>query len=262
MRIIWDALRSGDRLHAGRRVCAAAGLSEDEFGELPWHLRRAAINGGLEGLLEAGFKPQSPLPEGEPAAEAEAGAADEWGTEEAPAPGVKGPRWQRQYLFVAATMPAEGERSVGAEIAERFPDAVWLAGLQLHQSKRSVEHVWRRVDDVLDREEALRDVVAADAGLASGAGRMLVFASDVASADATADALEAGGRPVLRYHKGVSLTARADALARMSSEGGVVMVCTDAAARGLDVPDITHVVQVRAAAHAVWLCCTACLWGC
>lgn len=47
-----------------------------------------------------------------------------------------------------------------------------------------------------------QEVVAADEGLQAGRGRMLVFARDVASAEATADALEgACGLPVLRYHK-------------------------------------------------------------
>jgi ERCC4-related helicase len=32
---------------------------------------------------------------------------------------------------------------------------------------------------------------------------------------------------------------------------GVVMVCTDAAARGIDIPDVTHVVQADFAASAV-----------
>lgn len=48
----------------------------------------------------------------------------------------------------------------------------------------------------------MQEVVAADEELQAGRGRMLVFARDVASAEATADALEgACGLPVLRYHK-------------------------------------------------------------
>lgn len=42
----------------------------------------------------------------------------------------------------------------------------------------------------------------------------------------------------------VPAAARAEALARISQGSGLVLVCTDAAARGLDVPDVTHVVQV------------------
>ena len=38
---------------------------------------------------------------------------------------------------------------------------------------------------------------------------------------------------------------RAEALERMQQQPGGIMVCTDAAARGIDIQDITHVVQVR-----------------
>lgn len=154
-------------------------------------------------------------------------------------------------MFVAATMPAEGERSVGAELAARFPEAAWLAGKQLHQSKRAVDHGWRRVEDGRHRAEVLQEVLMADEQLQAGGGRMLVFARDVASAEATAAALESTGQPVLRYHKGVPAAHRAVALERMAKQQGLVMVCTDAAARGLDVPDITHVVQADFAQSAI-----------
>ena len=44
---------------------------------------------------------------------------------------------------------------------------------------------------------------------------------------------------------------QAEALQRISSEQGLVMVCTDAAARGLDIPHVTHVVQADFASSAV-----------
>jgi hypothetical protein len=234
-------------------------LTEDEFAELPRHLKQAALRGGAEGLLEAGFKPRPPAQQQPRQAE---GQGREEGGDGDAAAGVRGPAWRRQYVFVAATMPAEGERSVGAEIAARFPEAAWLSGRQLHQSKRAVSHEWRRVEGPQQRAAALREVLAADTELRGGQGRMLVFARDVASAEATAAALQqgaqlpaaaagdnsgsgSGGIPVLLYHKGVPAGERAAALARMSSQRGLVMVCTDAAARGLDVPEVTHVVQVR-----------------
>ncbi len=44
---------------------------------------------------------------------------------------------------------------------------------------------------------------------------------------------------------------QAEALHRISSEQGLVMVSTDAAARGLDIPHVTHVVQADFASSAV-----------
>lgn len=235
------------------------GITEAEFSELPRHLKLAAQKGGAEGLLEAGFKPRAQQQQQQPAygssqqqqagqqeqgvqqAEGQAGQAG--GEQEVR--GVYGPSWKRQYMFVAATMPAEGDTSVGAQLLARFPQAAWLTGRQLHQSKRALLHRWQRVEDEAHRSQMLQEVVAGDEQLAAGTGRMLVFARDVASAQATAEALQGASEvAVLQYHKGVSSADRAAALVQLSSEQGLVMVCTDAAARGLDVPDVTHVVQV------------------
>lgn len=67
-------------------------------------------------------------------------------------------------------MPAEGERSVGAEIAARFPQAAWLAGRQLHQSKRALEHAWRRVEDAEERAQALQVGAGGRSWVLVGAG--------------------------------------------------------------------------------------------
>ena len=89
-------------------------------------------------------------------------------------------------------------------------------------------------------------VVEAERGSA-GAGRVLVFAGTVAAADSTAAALLDVGVRALRYHKEVPAAEREAALAEIaSSSSGVVLVCTDSAARGLDIPDVSHVVQVSA----------------
>ena len=135
------------------------GLSEDEFADLPRHLKQAARMGGAQGLLDAGFK-DAPAAAG---GEQQQREDTPWG--ERRQEGVHGASWKRQYVFVAATMPAEGDTSVGAEIAARFPEAAWLSGRQLHQSKRAVEHDWRRVEDSLARAEVLQ---------ASGGGRALL----------------------------------------------------------------------------------------
>eukprot|EP00951_Prasinocladus_malaysianus_P031957 scaffold309021_cov19-Prasinocladus_malaysianus.AAC.1 len=37
----------------------------------------------------------------------------------------------------------------------------------------------------------------------------------------------------------------------MSRDGGAVMICTDSAARGLDIPNVTHVIQAEFALSAV-----------
>lgn len=44
-----------------------------------------------------------------------------------------GPYFKRQYLFIAATMPALTKGDVGIELQKRFPGALWVSGDMLHQ---------------------------------------------------------------------------------------------------------------------------------
>lgn len=56
---------------------------------------------------------------------------------------------------------------------------------------------------------------------------------------------------MLLYHKKVPMGEQAKALALMRSEEGWIMVCTDAAARGLDLPSVRHVIQAEFAENAI-----------
>jgi len=47
--------------------------------------------------------------------------------------GPYGPYFKRQYLFIAATMPALTKADVGTALQKRFQDAVWVSGNLLHQ---------------------------------------------------------------------------------------------------------------------------------
>lgn len=53
------------------------------------------------------------------------------------------------------------------------------------------------------------------------------------------------------YHKKVPLAEQQKALATMRAEEGWIMVSTDAAARGLDLPSVRHVIQADFAENAV-----------
>lgn len=55
-----------------------------------------------------------------------------------------------------------------------------------------------------------------------------------------------------KYHVDISfLLSEHEHCFLMACSDGVVLVCTDAAARGLDIPDVTHVIQAEFAASAV-----------
>lgn len=70
-----------------------------------------------------------------------------------------------------------------------------------------------------------------------------MFANTVEAVEAVADVLEKASIQCYRYHKNHALEERANILADFRDNGGV-FVCTDAAARGVDVPNVSHVIQV------------------
>jgi len=77
----------------------------------------------------------------------------------------------------------------------------------------------------------------------------IVFCNTVSSARAAQHALAEAGIPSLSYHGELNSAARTDSLNRFRSAGAgnpdepSVIVCTDLAARGLDIPEVDHVVM-------------------
>lgn len=78
---------------------------------------------------------------------------------------------------------------------------------------------------------------------ASGVNRTMIFANTVEAADAVAKILTGADIKCVRYHSGISPEERSENLVDFQQNGGI-FVCTDAAARGLDIPNISHVIQV------------------
>lgn len=78
---------------------------------------------------------------------------------------------------------------------------------------------------------------------AGGIHRTMVFANTVEAVEAVAKVLRHSGIECLCYHKNCTLEERAQTLIDFHEKGGV-LVCTDAAARGVDIPNVLHVIQV------------------
>lgn len=98
--------------------------------------------------------------------------------------------------------------------------------------------------------DTLIESVKKDSNLHQGSSicRTMVFANTVEAVEAVANILERAGIECYRYHKDSSLEQRAETIVNFRDKGGI-FVCTDAAARGLDVPNISHVIQVSVLSH-------------
>ncbi|KAJ0493425.1 putative RNA helicase [Helianthus annuus] len=134
----------------------------------------------------------------------------------------------KQYIFVAATLPENGKRTAGGELKRLFPDATWVSGLYLHRHNPRLEQKWievtvdTQVDVLIDavNHKCETSVSSSDSGLS----RTMVFANTVEAVEAIATVLRGAGG---------------------------IFVCTDAAARGTDIPNVSHVIQAEFATSAV-----------
>ncbi|KAL6762891.1 P-loop containing nucleoside triphosphate hydrolase protein [Haematococcus lacustris] len=223
-----QALRSGDRRLVEAKLFTELQLSEGDFARLPRKLQVAAWTGGSSALLAAGYRPPEP-----------------------PAPDAQfGPYWRRQYVFVAATMPAVTLHDVGTQIEKLYPDAEWVATPSLHTSKTQVEHAWQQVSDA-DCVKHLLKAVCDDPDYRAGKAKTLVFVNDVAQADHVSQLFQENQIAHEVYHKKLDSAALKLSLERMKSGESGVMISTDASSRGIDIPDVTHIVQAECAPNAI-----------
>ncbi|XP_027346822.1 DEAD-box ATP-dependent RNA helicase 22 isoform X1 [Abrus precatorius] len=160
----------------------------------------------------------------------------------------------KQYIFVAATLPVNGKKTAGGTLKHMFPDAKWVCGNYLHCHNPRLEQKWIEVTVDTQVDELIKAVNhsfrSEDLDNAGGIHRTMVFANTVEAVEAVAKILLRSGIECLRYHKNCTLEERAQTLVDFHEKGGV-LVCTDAAARGVDIPNVLHVIQADFATSAV-----------
>lgn len=152
----------------------------------------------------------------------------------------------KQYIFVAATLPQAGKSSPAAVLKQKFPSMAWVNGNLLHRHNPTLEHRWVQVTKDNNLLSILVDALKDN----QYNGRVLVFANSVEAVDAIARVLDQSELKCMRYHRDLTTDEKALALQAFEQEGGI-LICTDAAARGLDIPNITHVIQAEFATSAV-----------
>ncbi|KAH7674435.1 RNA helicase protein [Dioscorea alata] len=160
----------------------------------------------------------------------------------------------KQYIFIAATLPVSGKKTAGGVLKRMFPDAIWVSGNYLHCYNPRLKQRW--VEVTADTQvDALLDAVKSTSNYSHGdndaaANRTMVFTNTVDSVESVAKILQRVGIACIPYHSESSLDERMGNLTEFREKGGI-LVCTDAAARGLDIPNVAHVIQAEFATSAV-----------
>lgn len=183
-----------------------------------------------------------------------------------------------QHVFVAATLPDAGLRSVDRYLQKKFPEATRVTLAGMHNARHyglQQRTVWVEEPSKKARMEKLVELLnkdPVDGGLKGE--KIMVFLNSVDNVEGASQALERAGFDVLVYHAKVPLADRTIVLERFrkfssenadASDGNDdrtksdgkndsavgILVCTDLAARGIDVPGVNAIVQLQMAGNVV-----------
>ncbi len=142
----------------------------------------------------------------------------------------------RQTMLFSATMPGQ---IVG--LARRYmTQPTHIRALDLNDDNATVaateQHVWRAHS--MDKQELIGRVLQAD-----GRGLTIIFCRTKRNAQRVADDLVDRGFAAAAVHGDLGQGAREQALRAFRNGKVDVLVATDVAARGIDVADVTHVIN-------------------
>ena len=180
-----------------------------------------------------------------------------------------------QHIFCAATLPDVGLKSVNAYLERKFPYSNRIETDNLHNAKHyglSKATKWYQIETKKERMEQLTEMLLLEGDDETGEGlkgeKAMIFVNSVGDVEGVHDALVERGINAVPYHAKISLNERSENLDRFrrynsereySEDGGnnkntnavPVLICTDLASRGLDVPGVTAVVQLQFSGNVV-----------
>ena len=226
----FQMLHECEKAVAECHLSEALGITRASFLELPRDVRKAGLRGGVSAMIKAGYQSRTKL---------------------LVTPSPERPFWKRQIVLVGSTISSLGTKNVRSEILKTFPTAKVVSTANLHKTSTQLEYNWIKIEPDQQRE-ALLDAIQQDSSFESGVrGKILVFANDVPRVQAISNFLAEQNLICIPYHKKLGGVYRTANLQRFRKEDGVVMVCTDGMARGMDIQQIEHVIQADFASSAI-----------
>ena len=139
----------------------------------------------------------------------------------------------RQSLFFSATMTKEVR-----SLIETFTSDPVTVKIQSSQASENVHQDVVRYEGGSDKFEKLRDLLSSEE-----VSKVIIFDETQRGVERLYKSLYEAGFPVDSMHGGKSQGQRQRALRSFKNSDITMLVATDVAARGIDVSDITHVVN-------------------
>ncbi len=143
----------------------------------------------------------------------------------------------RQTLFFSATL----EGAAGRVAAAYTRDARSHTHAEPERDEAKIEHRFLPVESQGAKLDRLVDHLATES-----AGRSLVFVRTKRGADRLVKRLRSHQHEAVAMHGDKSQPQRERALARFERGEVMTLVATDVAARGIDIPDVAHVINYDA----------------
>jgi superfamily II DNA/RNA helicase len=140
----------------------------------------------------------------------------------------------RQTLLFTATVDGAMTRLAAKLLRE--PERIDVAGRKL--SLDQIDQRLLRADDLGHKERLLDHLVAEE-----GVGKTIIFAATKRDADRLADDLSAKGHAAGALHGDMKQSQRNRTIDALRKGRIRLLVATDVAARGIDVADVTHVIN-------------------
>ncbi|PIN79685.1 ATP-dependent RNA helicase [Candidatus Woesearchaeota archaeon CG10_big_fil_rev_8_21_14_0_10_34_8] len=142
---------------------------------------------------------------------------------------------KRQTLFYSATISQEVKR-----LAKKYMHDPQHISVEQYVDPSQLKQVYYNVKDNLKFSLLVSLLKHEHPGL------VMVFCNSRRNTDFVAKNLKFNGIDAIGIHGGLTQASRTRVMERFHSGKVVVLVCTDVAARGLDIPDVSHVYNYDA----------------
>jgi superfamily II DNA/RNA helicase len=138
-----------------------------------------------------------------------------------------------QFCFVLATFNNEMQKYM----EEYFPRMKLIATSKLHHGHKNIVQTFIKIADH-DKIKHLQSVIGGE----TSENRTIIFCNTVKSCRAVHHALTDNGISASCYHSEIPPEKQAEEFNAFASGEVPIMVCTDIASRGMDIPNVKHVV--------------------
>lgn len=149
----------------------------------------------------------------------------------------------RQTLFFSATMPAEIQRLADTFLSNPVRIEVAKPATTAKTVKQIFVHTGR---EAFDKRETLRELIRGATDLKNA----IIFCNRKRDVAVLARSLEKHGFSVGALHGDMDQRARMATLDAFKNNRLTLLVASDVAARGLDIPDVSHVFNFDIPTHA------------